>query len=55
MKVTTIWVDAALRLDDKDLRVMKRIVQSQNRLTQGPAGAAAAIPRAVEMQAAMAR
>ncbi len=52
MKITTIWVDAALRLEEKDLRVMTRIVQSQNRLKQSTA--AASLP-AVEMQAAMAR
>ena len=52
MKITTIWVDAALRLEEKDLRVMTRIVQAQSRLKQG--AAAASLP-AVEMQAAMAR
>jgi len=30
MKITTIWVDAALRLEAKDLRVMTRIVHSQS-------------------------
>jgi DSF synthase len=34
MKVTTIWVDAALRLTDKDIRVMTRIIRSQDRLPQ---------------------
>ena len=34
MKVTKIWVDAALRLEEKDLRVMKRIVQAQSCLKQ---------------------
>lgn len=52
MKITTIWVDAALRLDEKDLRMMARIVHSQSRLKQGTA---AATPAAVEMQASMAR
>jgi DSF synthase len=52
MKVTTIWVDAALRVDDKDLRVMTRIVQSQNRLKQNTGAAAGGIR---EAQAAMAR
>ena len=52
MKITTIWVDAALKLEDKDLRVMTRIVQSQERLKQSMA---AATPDAVEMQAAVAR
>jgi DSF synthase len=32
MKITTIWVDAALRLDENDLRMMTRIVHSQSRL-----------------------
>ena len=52
MKITTIWVDAALRLDEKDLRMMTRIVHSQSRLKQSTA---AAPPAAVETQAAMAR
>ena len=51
MKITTIWVDAALRLDEKDLRMMTRIVHSQSRLKQSTA---APIPAAVETQAAMA-
>jgi len=37
MKITTIWVDAALRLEDKDVRTMTRLVRSQSRLTQGAA------------------
>jgi len=32
MKITTIWVDAAMKLSDKDIRVMTRIVRSQDRL-----------------------
>jgi len=52
MKITTLWVDAALRLDEKDLRMMTRIVHSQSRLKQSTAVATAA---AVETQAAMAR
>jgi DSF synthase len=31
MGITKIWVDAALRLSDKDLRVMQRLVMAQNR------------------------
>ncbi len=50
MKVTTIWVDAALRLEDKDLRVMTRIVQSQNRLKRNTV--TAPTDNTVEMQAA---
>ena len=52
VKITTLWVDAALRLDAKDLRMMTRIVQSQGRLKQSSAVAAAA---AGEMQATQAR
>jgi DSF synthase len=52
MKITTIWVDAALRLDEKDLRMMTRIVHSQSRLKHSTA---AAVSAAVETQAAMAR
>ena len=50
MKITTLWVDAALRLDAKDLRIMTRIVQSQSRLKQSSAA-----PAAGEMQAMLAR
>ena len=32
MRVCDIWVDAALNLSDKDLRVMMRLVRSQNRV-----------------------
>jgi len=32
--VVTIWVDAALRLTDRDLRTMGRLVAAQRRLTQ---------------------
>ncbi|WP_085314784.1 crotonase/enoyl-CoA hydratase family protein [Derxia lacustris] len=34
MRVTGIWVDAALRLDDKDLRTMQRLVRAQTRRFQ---------------------
>jgi len=34
MKIVTVWVDAAMRLDEKDRRVMTRIVRSQNRLKE---------------------
>lgn len=51
MQITTIWVDAALRLEAKDLRVMTRIVLSQSRHKQRTA----AEPLAVgEKQASMA-
>lgn len=32
MDITTIWVDAALQLGDKDLRVMDRLVRAQQKL-----------------------
>ncbi len=50
MKITTLWVDAALRLDAKDLRMMTRIVHSQSSLKQSTAA-----PAAGEMQATQAR
>ena len=31
MEITTVWVDAALRLNDKDLQMMSRLVRSQMR------------------------
>jgi len=46
MKITTVWVDAALRLDAKDLRMMTRIVQSQSSLKRGSAA-----PVSVQKQA----
>ncbi len=51
MKITTIWVDAALRLEAKDLRVMTRIVLSQSRHNQSTAAEPLA---ASEKQASMA-
>lgn len=42
MKITTIWVDTALKLEEKDLRVMTRIVQSQHRLKPNSPAAPAA-------------
>jgi DSF synthase len=35
--VADAWVDAALRLDDKDLRMMKRLVAAQQRRLAGDA------------------
>lgn len=32
MDITTVWVDAALRLTEKDLKVMDRLVRSQEKL-----------------------
>lgn len=34
MDITTIWVDAALRLEAKDLRVMERLVRAQVKLVE---------------------
>lgn len=45
IEVTRIWVDAALNLTDRDLRMIERLVQAQNRRT-GDRGAAPA--RAME-------
>ncbi len=39
-RIADVWVDAALRLEDKDLKMMSRIVRSQMRRMAGePAGA----------------
>ncbi len=41
MDITSIWVDAALQLETKDLKVMDRLVRAQNRVcSQQPAGPA---------------
>lgn len=31
-EIAMIWVDAALKLRDRDLRIMDRLVRSQNRI-----------------------
>ena len=31
VQVTQAWVDAAMRLNDRDLKIMDRLVRSQNR------------------------
>ena len=49
MKIVTLWVDAAFRLESKDLRMMARIVHSQSSLN--PGAAAPMIPAAGMMQA----
>ena len=46
LNITHIWVDAALRLEEKDLKLMSRLVRTQFRRIQG--GAAAEIPVAAE-------
>ncbi len=39
LNITTIWVDAALRLEDRDLKLMSRLGRSQLKLGQGGAAA----------------
>jgi DSF synthase len=34
-RIADVWVDAALRLDDRDLKMMGRIVRSQMRRMEG--------------------
>ena len=34
--VVDVWVDAALRLETRDLRMMARLVKAQDRLVQPP-------------------
>ena len=41
--ITDIWVDAALSLSDKDMRVIERLVRAQNRASSPDAGARIAI------------
>lgn len=50
-QITEIWVDAALRLGDRDLKMMERIVRAQVRRMDA-AAAAAALPNAAESQEA---
>lgn len=38
MKITTLWVDAALRLEEKDIRLMARLARSQMRRAPGQTG-----------------
>jgi DSF synthase len=41
MRIATIWVDAALRLESKDLRIMQRLVSAQEKRFAGRDGAIA--------------
>ena len=41
MRIATIWVDAALRLESKDLRIMQRLVSAQKKRFAGRDGAIA--------------
>jgi len=52
-RVVDVWVDAALRLEDKDLKMMSRIVRSQERRTNESAEAFAA-PRILKLAASAA-
>ncbi|MHB1353804.1 MAG: crotonase/enoyl-CoA hydratase family protein, partial [Thiobacillus sp.] len=36
VRITEIWVDAALRLDSKDLRMMERLVSRQTAKAETP-------------------
>jgi len=45
MNITTLWVDAAMRLEEKDLKLMSRLARSQFRRI--PGGASSEIPEAV--------
>lgn len=52
IKITKIWVDAALQLGDRDLLLIERLIQAQNRRTEKSAVATAQEkPRAMEGQA----
>ena len=35
-EITEIWVDAALRLSERDLKIMERLVRAQNRRVTEP-------------------
>ena len=43
-RVVTIWVDAALRLSDRDIRMMERLVRAQNRIPEPVAVASNVTP-----------
>jgi DSF synthase len=44
MKITKVWVDAAFRLEEKDLRIMARIVRAQNCLKRDAVATSRAVP-----------
>ena len=46
LNIANVWVNAALRLEEKDLKLMSRLARAQAKLV--PGGAAAAKPDAVE-------
>jgi hypothetical protein len=43
LNIANVWVNAALRLEEKDLKLMSRLARSQSKLVPG---GAAAIPEA---------
>src|SRR6266571_8984135 len=47
LNITNVWVDAALRLEEKDLKMMSRLARSQFRRIDG--GAAAEVPKAARI------
>jgi DSF synthase len=47
LNITKVWVDAALRLEEKDLKMMSRLARSQFRRIEG--GAAAEAPEAARI------
>jgi DSF synthase len=46
MDITTVWVDAALKLNEKDLKVMDRFVRSQEKLFLQPQSNQLLVPNA---------
>jgi len=55
MDITMVWVDTALQLNEKDLKVMDRFVRSQQKLFEKnePVQAHAVMPREMEMALAL--
>jgi DSF synthase len=44
MRVVNIWADAALRLTERDLRLMERLIRAQSRTADVPETAAIVTP-----------
>src|SRR5208282_77608 len=44
MRIVSIWADAALRLSERDIRLMERLVRAQNRTNDSGQGAATVTP-----------
>jgi len=47
LNITNVWVGAAMRLEEKDLKMMSRLVRSQSKRIEG--GAAAEVPEAARI------